>query len=124
MASVAAEGCILHLTTRYLEVREADSHTILERPPVQDMILSGPEMVHQIYGAALDSQVAEVAALVGIRSVALAAMTSFDVVDGNRVNAWIENMEQAFCITGAIISRGFGSITTAIDQVRSLEPCL
>ena len=48
MASVAAEGCILHLMTPYLEVREVDSPTILERPPVQDMILSGPEMVRQI----------------------------------------------------------------------------
>jgi hypothetical protein len=118
VASVAAEGCILHLTTPYLEVREADSHTILEHPPVQDMILLGPEMVHQIYGAALDSQVAEVAALVGIRSVALAAVTSFDIVDGSRG----QSMEQAFCITGAIMSRGFGSTTTAIDEVCSFEP--
>ena len=47
VASVAAEGCILHLMTPYLEVREADSPMILERPPVQDMILSGPEMVRQ-----------------------------------------------------------------------------
>lgn len=48
---------------------------------------------------------AEVAALVGIRSVALVAMTSFEGVDGNRVKVWIENMEQALYIIGAIISR-------------------
>jgi hypothetical protein len=66
-----------------------------------------------------------VAALVGIRSVALVAMTSFEVVDRNRVKVvWIENMEQALRITGAIISRDFGSITAAIDEVCSLEPCL
>ena len=99
MASVVAEGCILHLTTLYLEVREANSPMILEHPPVQDMILSGHGMIHQIYEAALDSQVAEVAALVGIRSVASAAMTSFDVVDGNRVKAWIGSMEQALRVT-------------------------
>src|SRR5256885_2064119 len=47
------------------------------------MILLGPEMAHQMYWVVLDSQVAEVAALVGIRSMALAAITSFDIVDGN-----------------------------------------
>jgi hypothetical protein len=65
--------------------------------------------------------VAEAAALVGIHSVALVAMTSFEVVDGNRVKVWIENMEQALRITGAIISRDFGSITAAIDEVCSLS---
>jgi hypothetical protein len=66
-----------------------------------------------------------VGALVGIRSVVLVAMTSFKVVDGNGVKVvWIENMEQASHITGAIISRDLGSITVAIDEVYSLEPCL
>jgi hypothetical protein len=65
--------------------------------------------------------VAEVVALVGIRSAALVAMTLFEVVDGQSM---IENMEQALYITGAIISRDFGSITAAINEVCSLEPCL
>jgi hypothetical protein len=65
--------------------------------------------------------VVEVAALAGIRSAALVAMTSFEVVDGNKVKVWIEDMEQALRITGAIISRDFGSITAAIDEVCSLS---
>jgi hypothetical protein len=68
--------------------------------------------------------VVEVAALVGIRSAALVAMTSFEVVDGNKVKVWIEDMEQALRITGAIISRDFESITAAIDEVCSFEPYL
>ena len=64
------------------------------------------------------------AALAGIRSAALVAMTSFEVVDGNKVKVWIEDMEQALRITGAIISRDFGSITAAIDEVCSFEPYL
>jgi hypothetical protein len=68
--------------------------------------------------------VVEVAALAGIRSAALVAMTSFEVVDGNKVKVWIEDMEQALHITGAIISRDFGSITAAIDEVCSFEPYL
>jgi hypothetical protein len=90
--------------THFSEAREADSHMILVRLLVQDMILLGQGMVHQAYGGALDSQVAEAAALVEIHSEAMAAMILFELAYGN-VNTWMGNMERALCIAGATTKR-------------------
>jgi hypothetical protein len=100
--SVAAEACTPHLMTLYLEDRQADNHMILVHLLVQDMILSAQEMFHPMYVVALDSRVAGAAALVGIHSVVLAAMISFEVAC---VEAWMGDMERALCIAGAITTR-------------------
>jgi hypothetical protein len=76
---MVAEVCILPLTTHYLQASQVDSHMMLGHLLVQDMIPLAQEMVHQANGAALGSQVAEVAALVGIRSLAMTAMTLFEL---------------------------------------------